>query len=318
LGADVGILLGIDGGGTKTVCSLANSEREVLTKSYSGPSNYHKSGVYSAKTSIREAVWSGLRTANFQPVDVDAACAGLAGVYQEEDYSIMSRALSDVLPETEWILESDAFITLIGATGGRPGVVVISGTGSIAFGINSRGERVRAGGWGHLLGDEGSGYDIARRGLTAALRDHDGRGPKTSIRQKIEDELYLKGVDEVIPVLYSGRFGEANVAALYPLVLNAAAEGDEVAVHLLQKASEDLAEAAASVIQQLREPDRTFPVALCGGVFRHGGVLKSCFQRQISMRSNQVQIIEPLRPPDIGAVMVAAAKTSDQPILHLD
>lgn len=201
-------------------------------------------------------------------------------------------------------MESDAFVTLTGATAGRPGVVVISGTGSIAFGVNSQGKRARAGGWGHVLGDEGSGYDIARRGLIAALRDFDGRGPRTSLRERLTGELYLSSIEEVIPLLYSGQLSQRNLAALYPLVVSAAEEEDPVAVGLLEEAAEELSCAASAVLRGLDEPV-ALPVVMWGGAFQNGPRLRRYFEESLSRRCSGFVLREPEHPPEFGALLLA-------------
>ncbi len=300
------VLIGIDGGGSKTRCVVSDRRGRVLGRGDSGPSNYLKEGLYPAKRSLREAVRLALKSAQQKQRSIVAACAGLAGVYRRQDQDVMGRVLREILATECLVLESDAFVALAGATEGRPGLIVISGTGSIAFGVDGNGKRARAGGWGHILGDEGSGYDIARRGLMAALRDYDGRGPKTLIRTRIAEELYLKSTDQIIPLLYGEQLGQAYLAALYPLVLSAAEAGDRVADQLLRSAAQELALATASVIRKLAG-GATLPIAVHGGVFQNSPRLLHYFQEALKQESPAGEVIEPKETPEIGAILAARA-----------
>ncbi|RPI25586.1 MAG: hypothetical protein EHM61_13970, partial [Acidobacteria bacterium] len=254
---------------------------------------------------LAEAIQKALDGANGDRLAVVTVCAGLAGVGRLNDRLIMKRLFTDICPNAQLILETDAFITLVGATEYAPGVVVISGTGSIAMGLNEKGETARAGGWGHILGDEGSGYDIARRGLMAALHAHDGRGPDTIIRQKVMEQFYLTSVEELISLLYGEETTPRRIAGVYPLILEAAEEGDEVAGQLLESAAASLVQAALAVIRRLKMEDKVFPVALSGGVFRNSLKMCATFQRLLAKTIAGAHLTEPCHPPEVGALLIA-------------
>ncbi len=159
--------MGIDGGATKTICLL--SDEGVLSAGLSGPSNYITIGVEGARRAIEEAVTRALKGCQgIQRVDV--AYLGMAGAEGPRGKRIFNDIMQGLGIAGRVFVDTDAAIAVAGATACKPGVVVISGTGSIAYGVNRFGERRRAGGWGYLLGDEGSGFDIGRRGLASALR----------------------------------------------------------------------------------------------------------------------------------------------------
>ncbi len=298
-------ILGIDGGGTKTVCVAARADGEIVGRGMAGPANYLKEGLYTAKVSLNEAIHKALDAGNADRASVVAVCAGLAGVGRLNDRLIMKRIFSEICPNAQLILDTDAYITLIGATEYQPGLVVISGTGSIAMGLNEKGETARAGGWGHILGDEGSGYDIARRGLMAALHAHDGRGPETIIRQKVMEQFYLTSVEELISLLYGEETTPRRIAGIYPIILEAAEEGDEVAEQLLDSAATALVQAALAVIHKLKMEDKLFPVAVSGGVFRNSIKMCNTFQRLLTRRITRAHLIEPRHPPEVGALLIA-------------
>ncbi|MFQ5740458.1 MAG: BadF/BadG/BcrA/BcrD ATPase family protein [Acidobacteriota bacterium] len=310
----MGFLAGIDGGGTKTVCLISDQNGHVVGEGRAGPSNYLKDGLYTAKSSLREAIGAALRGAHVESLQVVGICTGLAGVDRTQDRELMTRIVREIVPARHVIVESDAFVTWAGATECRPGVVVISGTGSVAFGFNRKGDRARSGGWGHLLGDEGSGYNIGRKGLIAALRDHDGRGPQTLIRDKIVDELTLSSIDQVIPLLYGGQISNTNIAALGRLILEAGEEGDEVALDVIRQAAVELAEAARAVIRKLGCEGQSLPVAVSGGVFTHGPLLRESFKVELARRAPRAELITAKLPPEKGALLVARAAVEGKPV----
>lgn len=298
-------VLGIDGGGTKTICVAADLDGRIIGKGVSGPANYLKEGLYTSKMSLSEAIERALQEAGRDRLSVQMVCAGIAGMGRSNDRLIMKKSFAEIVPNARLILETDAFITLVGATEYLPGVIVISGTGSIAMGLNEQGEVARAGGWGHILGDEGSGYDIARRGMAAALHDYDGRGPETLITKMIVDELYLANVEELIGLFYGSESSPRRIAGIYPLVLEAAEEGDMVASNLIEQAASALTEAAVAVIRKLGMESSIFPIALSGGVFRNSPSLRNTFQRILTTQVPGAHLIDPLHSPEIGALLVA-------------
>ncbi|MDA2927495.1 hypothetical protein MYX78_09745 [Acidobacteria bacterium AH-259-G07] len=287
---------------------MADQEGQILGRGTGGPANYLKEGLYTVKNSLREAIARALGEGDVKQREVKILCAGLAGMDRPTDKRIIEQVFNEIIPTAQLILENDALIALIGATECRPGVIVISGTGSIALGVNRRGERARSGGWGHLLGDEGSGYDIARRGLMATLQDLDGRGPRTLIREKISRELYLDEIDELIHLLYEGNMTPRKIAALYPLVLQAAAEGDQVAQNLLNGAAAHLAETALAVIRKLGMEKENFPLAVSGGVFHNSKQIQEKFEDLMRSKVPGMELIEPKHPPAVGAVFLARAR----------
>lgn len=298
-------VLGLDGGGTKTACLVADAKGRIVGRGFGGPGNYLKAGLYVVKTSLRRAVQQALRQAGIPYHQVAVLCAGLAGVDRRSDKFLLRKVIREVIPIQRVIVESDAYIALMGATGGRAGMIVISGTGSIAMGINRRGERARAGGWGHVLGDEGSGYDIARKGLVAALKAYDRRGKRTLIEEKIKRKLELPRIDEIIPLFYQQGVTPARVASFYPLVQEAADQGDKVARSLMVDAAQDLAETTFAVAKRLGMQREKFSIALIGSIFENNAYLVRAYKKQIKRLIPAITVKEPLYSPERGAVLIA-------------
>ncbi|HXM34827.1 MAG TPA: BadF/BadG/BcrA/BcrD ATPase family protein, partial [Pyrinomonadaceae bacterium] len=188
------LFVGVDGGGTKTHAVVVDDSDQVLGECTTGPSNPLRVGITSAAAAIREAVERACNIAQVRRTDIIAAEVGLAGTRRKELRARMEDALKNLdIREIEVV--SDADIALFGTSGGEPGVVVIAGTGSISCGINARGRRVCAGGWGPVAGDEGGGAWIARRALRAIAHATDGRGPETSLTQAACSYFHVSTAD---------------------------------------------------------------------------------------------------------------------------
>jgi N-acetylglucosamine kinase-like BadF-type ATPase len=220
----------------------------------------------------------------------------------------MLAALKEALPIPEISLETDARVALAGATGNLPGIVIIAGTGSIACGINARGRFARAGGWGPTMGDEGSGSYIGRRALEAVVMAYDYRGEPTSMMEPVLRHFGVLSPPELPPVIYDSPAEVlGKIAQLSKIVVNAAQEGDKVAVEILKDAAVELARAATAVIEQLRMEKESFIVAYVGGVFEAGELILAPLRDEIQKVAPNAEIAPPIDPPVIGAVKMAIA-----------
>jgi len=247
-----GYVLGVDGGASKTRCVIANLSGDLLTCGSGGPSNPLTAGVDTAAESILTAISEASKDLGIKTFK--ASIMGIAGT----DRLSGAEALRSRLSGFDWgrlCIVSDAAVALAGATGCRPGVVVVSGTGSVAYGENVEGQKARAGGWGWRLGDEGSGYAIGNSALIASLRALDGRGPPTNLSNKIMMALGLNNLSGLVDLVYSKGMGNREIATLTPLVGEAAEEGDIVAKRILEKAGEELSLAASAIARRLRMTD---------------------------------------------------------------
>ncbi|HQR45860.1 MAG TPA: BadF/BadG/BcrA/BcrD ATPase family protein, partial [Thermoanaerobaculia bacterium] len=205
----------------------------------------------------------------------------------------------------------DARIALAGALEGPvdgPGLVLIAGTGAIVFGRGADGTEGRTGGWGPVLGDEGSGYFIARQGLAAVVRDLDGRGPKTRIRDFLFASEGMKSSDELLQRIYRTDGGPADVAAYFPIVLKAAQAGDAEALRILGDAVEELALAVITLVRKLRLETETFGIATVGGVFSAGELILGPLREHVHTVAPNARLHPPAYPPELGAVRLALAR----------
>jgi N-acetylglucosamine kinase-like BadF-type ATPase len=208
--------------------------------------------------------------------------------------------LRKAIPARHHLLVTDAAIALHAALGTAVGMIVVSGTGSIAYARNHRGQTLRAGGWGASFDDLGSGYDLGRKAITAALRDFDGRGERTLLTRRVCRALQLTDITKIT----LKNLDTQQVAALSPLVSEAARQGDRVARRLLAEAACDLAQLALALARRLGHR-RMVPVVCAGGVFRSSPTLRRCFARYVhqSAPSARVRLLQ--REPVVGALAMA-------------
>ena len=213
-----------------------------------------------------------------------------------------------ISPGTRVLVVNDALVALEAGAPGSPGIVIICGTGSIAYGRNAQGLAARSGGWGHIIGDEGSGYWIGRQAVQAVMRDADGRGPATSLSQQVLAHFDVPVASSLVHIVYGPHSANRSMAMLGPSVQLASESGDEVASAILDRAASELALAARSVAERLRLRTDSFPFVLAGGVFR---VVPSLVDR---LRPRLLEIapgatIDLLREePARGAVRLALAE----------
>ncbi|RLF19973.1 MAG: hypothetical protein DRZ82_03765 [Thermoprotei archaeon] len=295
--------VGVDGGATKTLAILSDKQGRILGWGLSGPSNYHQVGVEGAINAINEAVTKAMSMAKVNRVNV--MCCGLAGIDTKRDYEIMYKHINSIELAEKKILVHDAIIALMGATAGRPGVVVIAGTGSVAAGMNERGEYTRVGGWGPILGDEGSAYYIAREALAAVLKSYDGREEETMLTSELLKAMNLREVEDIVNKIYVEKVGVTYIASLAPVVTKCASLGDRVALRIIRRAAKELAELIIAVAKKLKMTEYEFSIALVGGVFKAGDLIIKPLYEEVKRVAPKAKIIEPMLPPCAGALIMA-------------
>ena len=296
------LVLGVDAGGSKTLAVLMDEEGREVTRGRGGPANFHSVGLEAMRRSVQAAIQEATGEAGQR---VAVACLAMAGVDRPADREHVLAALRDWVPADRLVIGNDAEAALVGAIGRREGVVVIAGTGAIAFGVNAAGETRRASGWGHFLGDEGSGYWIGRRALQSLVRAHDGRGPATRLTGAVLDQLGLRRPEDLIGLAYGGQLGVADVAALVPAVVACQEQGDAVAVEILITAGVELGEAASAVIRGLGMAEEAVEVAMSGGVFLATRALRASFGSRVAETAPRAVTIQPRHDPAHGAALLA-------------
>ncbi|MCC6420463.1 MAG: N-acetylmuramic acid 6-phosphate etherase [Gemmataceae bacterium] len=260
------LYLGIDGGGTHTVALLADAGGTVLGRGEAGPSNMNAAGVEAALRALETATAAAFAAARLPVRTVRTACLGLAGADRAWERSVLDDWARRVRLCEHLELTSDAALLLAAGTPDNWGLAVVAGTGSIAIGRAADGRTARAGGWGYLLGDEGSGYRITLAALQAVARAADGRGPATTLTDRFLAHLDLLRPQDLIGAVYRSGLDRAALAALAPVVLDAAGTGDHVAAALIEQGATDLASMALAAARQLGLDGEPVPLALAGGL----------------------------------------------------
>ncbi|MEO2089896.1 MAG: N-acetylmuramic acid 6-phosphate etherase [Gemmataceae bacterium] len=302
------LVIGIDGGGSNTVCLLAKRDTgEVIGRGVSGPSNIQSVGVSAALEALNQGIDRAFQAASLPPAKAAAVCLGLAGVDRQEGLDVIHGWAARENVADSVIVSNDATLLLAAGTPDGWGLAVIAGTGSIAFVQTPTGEIGRCGGWGHLLGDEGSAYRIALAALRAACRSFDGIGPKTALIDALVKKMSLPAAPDFIPAVYRGPWDRAAIAGLAPVVLELAVT-DTIAAEIVRTEATDLARTAAGAVAANGLPKTGLPVALAGGLLTNSEPF--CEQFLAGLRAEGVQPgpVKLVSEPAVGAVVLARNK----------
>lgn len=298
--------LGIDGGGTKTTCAVGD-ESHLLATATAGPSNIVRVGETQARQSLQQSVRQACAAAGITPAQVSHTCVGGSGAARPELAEIVRRSLAEVLPTPIGVV-GDMQIALEAAFDTGPGVVVIAGTGSIAYGRDKHGTTARAGGWGFAIGDEGSAHWIGRAAVSAVLRASDrAYGTAENILHGKFATALCKvwGVSSLADLARAANsIPPPDFAALFPVV---AASQDALALQVMSNAGRELAQIALIVVDRLFPKDETgpVPVAMTGGVFRYAMLTREDFYNELRLLDPRVDVNPLIVEPVEGALRIA-------------
>jgi N-acetylglucosamine kinase-like BadF-type ATPase len=292
----------MDGGQTTTTAAICDFTGRLLGLGRAGPANHvwEPGGVARARRAVTGSISRALEEAGLPKVRFEAAFLGLTGANGRT-----TRAVRQCVSTKRFRLENDKVNALACVTAGRPGVVVIAGTGTITYGENARGRTADASGWGFLLGDEGGGFWIARQGIAAACRAYDGRGEPTALGDAL---CAAAGVDDMWKLhglIYSEKLSRADIAALASTVRETAQGGDQAARGILRQAGRELGLAAGVVATKLRMHRGRVTVGMVGGVFRGSPEVRRSFRREVRRRAPKAVFADPWLAPAIGSVLLA-------------
>ncbi|XP_050221792.1 uncharacterized protein LOC126671985 [Mercurialis annua] len=309
-----GVILGLDGGTTSTVCVCIpfHTNNTILGRAVAGSSNHNSVGESSARDTLEAVMAEALSKSGSNKSSVRAVCLGISGVNHPTDQERVLSWLRKIFPShVKLYVQNDAFAALASGTMGKlHGCVLIAGTGCISYGVSEDGREARACGAGPILGDWGSGYGIAARALTAVIRAHDGRGPETMLTDKILKALDLASPDELIGWTYADP-SWARIAALVPEVVSCAEAFDQVANKILFDAVQELALSVKAVAEKLslcgEDGNGSFPVVMVGGVLEAnknwdiGNEVMKCIQKHLPGAFS----VRPEVEPAVGAALLA-------------
>jgi N-acetylglucosamine kinase-like BadF-type ATPase len=300
------LVIGIDGGASQTIAVLARAETgEPLGRGEAGPSNIQAVGETTALRELNMAVAGAFRAAKLPRRPVAAAALGLAGVDRKEGLDVI-RGWADLVQLAEQItIANDATLLFAAGTPEGWGLAVIAGTGSIAFTLDRHGRDARAGGWGYLLGDEGSAFQIGLQGLRAACRAADGVGQATVLLTTFLEQLGSTDPRDFIPAVYRGSWDKAYIAGLAPLVLKAAAAGDPVAQRIFTTEARELAQTAAGAVRLSGLDPHGLPLALAGGLVLESEAYRQQFLHELKACGVVPGTVGLVDDPVVGAVVLA-------------
>ena len=288
-------IAGIDGGGTKTRVVCAAPDGRELDSALFGPFNLNSIGPERFSALLEEICAYLHRQGRCR-----ALCIGSAGISNGEMNRLVEAAMSRAGIEN-WKLVGDQVIALQGALSGQPGIALIAGTGSICFGRNGAGEYARSGGWGHLIGDEGSGYALGRDALGAVARAWDGWGEKTLLTRLLAEKFGLDDQKKIISYTYGGD--KSRIAALAPLVEQAAGEDDPAALEIIRENAVKMTGLVGAVAHRLGLTGGK--VAMLGGLLEHETRLRRAFVAEMGARHPHLTCIPPEQDAAAGALMLA-------------
>ncbi len=298
--------LGVDGGQSSTTAIIGDETGRIVGYGRGGPCN-HITGP-EAKARFIGAIGKALTEAAGETSNLHfaSACLGFSGGAEDK-----AKWLEEVFTATQRTVTHDGLIALAGATAGKPGIIIIAGTGQFAFGRNAAGRTARAGGWGYIYGDEGGGFDLTRQAVRAALREEEGWGPKTQLTPMLLEASQAKSANDLVHRLYTPEFARPVIASWSHLVSDAAENGDQCANQILTEAAQKLAVYALAVHKNLfpsNDPEVT--IAHIGGVFNSKRLLQT-FKQQVS----PIPVVKPQYGPATGALLEAYRQAGITPVL---
>jgi N-acetylglucosamine kinase-like BadF-type ATPase len=305
--ANARFILGADGGATKTVAAVFDLQSDALHLAYAGPSNADAVGAQAAVQALLSVAGEAMGLAGITSADLAAAVLAVAGT----DTDAIASHVRAVRTE-DWIVVNDVVAAWSAATGAQPGIGVISGTGSNVLGVGREGRAWRAGGWGHLLGDEGSGYWFGIESIRAALRDRDESGAQTALGEAAVEFFAAPSVEALAVRVYSQPLTKGEIAAFAAEAARLAGDGDAVARELFERGGRELGGQVAAVIRRTGLGAESaagadpFPVGLIGSAFKAGAVFVEPLRAAVRECTPHARVSIAQMAPVGGSVLLAA------------
>jgi len=297
------MLIGVDGGGTKTKCVLTDNQLKVLSLMESDASNPLVIGIENSAEILFNLI--GGISSNAGMAEIDSAVIGIAGGGRKETTNKLKQSILDLAVSKKFLLKkleivSDAKITVEGAFSGEPGAILIAGTGSIIFGKDKSGKVFRAGGYGRIIGDEGSGYSIGRKSLKTVAKEFDESGKKSYLSKVLSKKFSIKNRDNLILKVYKENF---DIASLARYVINGAEEGDKACRKIVEEEIEELLQ----IIRSFKKiyPQKKFNLCFTGGLLQSDNFYSKKLKRIIKNKFKEIELTKINHPPEIGAAILA-------------
>lgn len=298
-------IIGIDGGGTKTHCLLTKLDGSIIHECFGGPSNFLVQGVEPVCTALWDLIQSCVNEKNIPLSEIEFILLGTTGAGRRSDAEQLERGFLNYLKNKNidfknFRVESDARIALEGAFSGKPGSILIAGTGSIMFGKDAKGNIHRVGGFGRFLGDEGSGYMIGRKGLVAVSKQFDGRGEHTLISELLREKFKIDSPEVLITEIYKNNF---DIASAAPIVIEAAEQNDKLALQIVDDETDELLLHISTMQKKLNV--EILLTAFIGGIITHKNIYSDTLRKKINEQMPNVLVKDAENSPAMGAVLMA-------------
>lgn len=294
----------MDGGGTKTKCVLADENLKIIYECQGAASNFLMQGTEAVSHTILYLISECINSSQLSLSDLSSIVIGTTGAGRRSDAEKLENDFIQYSNSQGYSfkkirVESDARIALEGAFSGKPGSILIAGTGSIMFGKNADGNIHRVGGFGRFIGDEGSGFILGKRGLSAVAKQFDGRGEPTILTGFINSEFNISDPSELITEIYRNNFDIASVA---PLVIKAASMNDKICCEIIDKETEELLDHVNAMKKQITEP--ILKLSFIGSLLNTDNFYAKLFKQKLNNRLSGVELVLPELPPALGAVLM--------------
>ena len=304
------VVIGIDGGGTRLRAAIVSCAGELLGLGEGGSGNYHDVGADQVRTNIGEAVSQAWAAFDITPREVAAIFLGLGSIVTHEDQEAIREIVTELalVPADSIGVDHDLRVALMGGLAGETGIVLIAGTGSSCYGRDKHGSSWQSGGWGPTLDDPGSSFWLGRMAMIAAIRDYDGRGEATRLRESVVDALELSDIRHILRRVELQGMKRSEVAALARLVTESAAEGDSVACQIIQQGTDELAKMVAAVAAKLAVNNvstQPIPVVVTGGLTSARQVFMNPLTQSLRRIAPTTILKETFLPPVLGAALLA-------------
>ena len=304
------VVIGIDGGGTRLRAAIVSCAGELLGLGEGGSGNYHDVGAGQVRTNISEAVSQAWAAFDNTPQEVAAIFLGLGSIVTHEDQEAIREIVRELalVPPNSIGVDHDLRVALMGGLAGETGIVLIAGTGSSCYGRDKHGNSWQSGGWGPTLDDPGSSFWLGRMAMIAAIRDYDGRGEATRLRDSVVDALELSDIRHILRRVELQGMKRSEVAALARLVTESAAEGDSVACQIIQQGTDELAKMVAAVAAKLAISNvstQPIPVVVTGGLTAARQVFMKPLTESLRRLAPVTSLKESFLPPVLGAALLA-------------
>lgn len=304
-------ILGVDGGGTKTVAQISDLSGKKLAISTSGSCNYKSVGVNKAIENLNSAIFDAIKNiSESEKIYFISSCFGIAGNDSEEDLKVFQRIvfnkeMKNYLNPGKTIICNDTRIGLAAGSSGKNRIILICGTGSNCFGINEKGEEAKANGWDYILSDEGSGYEIGIKALRAFMRAFDGRGNSTLLSKTIPKDLNISNASDLIKWTYAKPFSKDRVASLAKTVCRTAEMGDKVSIKILEEGAKEAEISVTAVVERLGLRDKEFDLVFVGNVFRCEKYFKDVLIKGLKGKFKKINFTPLVTNPVEGAIKLA-------------